>query len=605
MTVPDDGLISGRYRLGELLGSGGTASVFSAVEVSTGRPLALKILHPHFSAYEAAREAFFREARAAEAMRHPNVVAVLGVGTHDAAGVPSAWIAVELAEGVTLAERVETDGPLTVAQAVAVIEGVLLGLQAAHAAGVIHRDISPSNVMVPAAGSELEAGRVRVLDFGLADAAGRQALGHDVLRSEAVATAGAAAADAADGAGAKAPGVVGNVNYMSPEQARGLTVDERGDLYQVAALAYYAVTGRPPYQRDTQREVMRAHVQAPPPVPSSLRPGVGRGFDRFVVRGLAKDPQGRYPDARTMLDALQAAAPPSTAARTVVLGGLDGAGHDDTEGFGDPDDGATKVLPAASERTVVARHPGLSSVPTRTSAVTVAAGQQPSRRSGWAAASLVAALIVVVWGFAAAYGNPGGPRALPTSIPTATPTTTPTPTATSEPMVVDERPIVPALGGLPLASARSALEAAGLTVGAVTSDDSELAAGTVLRSSAAAGERLAPGTAVDLVVASGSNRVPATAGLALADATALLESAGFVVSVVSRLEPSSPEGSVVASEPAEGVRAALGSTIMLVGAVHPVVPTSTPSATPSPTPSSTPSQTPGSTTSPPPTGDGR
>jgi eukaryotic-like serine/threonine-protein kinase len=206
-----DGLVSGRYRLGELLGTGGSASVFTALDIETDTVVALKILHPHLSDPVQTREAFFAEARAAAVLRHPNIVAVLGVGVHDPGEEPLAWIALDLAPGVSLAEHVEKHGALGVDDALTLAAGVLLALEAAHAVGLIHRDISPANVMVDVRpDSKLAVGAVRLLDFGLADAAGRPALGTDLLRSSAV-----------HGDTATRPvGVLGSVNYMSPEQHR-------------------------------------------------------------------------------------------------------------------------------------------------------------------------------------------------------------------------------------------------------------------------------------------------------------------------------------------------------------------------------------------------
>jgi len=163
-------------------------------------------LHPELSRTPRLHEAFFREARAAGGIRHPNIVAVLDVGVHDDAREPLAWIALELAAGETLAEHVRHSGPLSVADALTLASAVLRGLAATHDAGLIHRDVSPANIMIaPASTGALGLEGVRLLDFGLADAAGRAATGSDVLRSE------------PEGEGEPA-GVLGSVNYMSPEQ---------------------------------------------------------------------------------------------------------------------------------------------------------------------------------------------------------------------------------------------------------------------------------------------------------------------------------------------------------------------------------------------------
>ncbi|WP_440710581.1 protein kinase domain-containing protein [Herbiconiux sp. YIM B11900] len=449
-----DGLISGRYRLGELLGSGGSASVFTAVDVGEGTTVALKILHPHLSRSVSAREAFFGEARAAQALQHPNIVGVLAYGVHapdaggpgasagtggDTAGAggdsaapaddPQAWIALELVAGTSLAELVEQRGRLPIGEALAVADGVLSALEFAHAAGVVHRDVSPANVMlVRDPRGVLRPSGVRLVDFGLADAAGRAALGTDVLgrdgradipsstesspvesswaRAEASTVSSAesttessrvasaesspvagtvssaesspvagtvssadlttessraaspeasaeSSAEARPGvssaASARRVGVVGNVNYLSPEQARGEPVDERGDLYQLGATLYFALVGRPPFVRSTRRAVMLAHLQAPPPVPSVLRPGLPRALDRLVVKALLKDPAQRFPDATRMRAAVRTAA--------THLAGADALPADDlardgrAPGSGSPSalgGSGTMVLPAPS-----------------------------------------------------------------------------------------------------------------------------------------------------------------------------------------------------------------------------------------------------------------
>ncbi len=199
----DVSLISGRFELGELIGSGGSASVFAATDGSLPDvPVALKLLHPHLSGSETKRTAFFAEARAAGRVEHPNVVRVIDTGVHDSAGERRAWIAFERAPGVGLDEFVASRGTLAPAHALAVTDGILRALEAIHAAGIVHRDLAPSNVTVaPSPDGSVAADAVRVLDFGLADAPGRPALGRDVLRS----TAGDPMPAAPD-AGASDPG---------------------------------------------------------------------------------------------------------------------------------------------------------------------------------------------------------------------------------------------------------------------------------------------------------------------------------------------------------------------------------------------------------------
>jgi len=367
----------------------------------------------------------------------------------------------------------------------------------------------------------------RVLDFGLADLTGRTTVGTDVLLSE--------------GDGGGAAGVVGNPEFISPEQARGRPVTAAGDLYQVGALLYFLLTGQAPYPRASAAQVLAAHITAPPPVPSALV-GAARVLDQVVTQAMAKEPVDRFPDAAAFTSALAGAL-----ARVGVTQVRDGSEAVQR----------TRVMPLASRPELARGNPA----------------------ARWAVAGIVGvALVAVVSTFAApamsAHPQPSALTLTPASIP-ATPT--PTPTRASPSAVVT----VPTVHGK-LAAAERALRAAGLTLGEVARVDSAEAAETVLGQSPDYGQRVARGSAVDLQVASGSNAVPATAGLSVAAALATLESAGFA----SATNPAVVDAAatVLGTEPGEGVVLRLGVTIALV--LDPgSVPTPTASASVSGTPS--------------------
>lgn len=561
-----DRLIAGRYRLGELLGTGGSASAFEAVDERTGDPIALKILHPFLAGRAAARDAFVAEARRMRPLRHPNIAAVLDAGMDPGdAGAPVVWIALERAPGTTLAERVGRYGPLTPRDALAVADGVLAALEAAHGAGLIHRDVSPSNVMVATGSSgELAASGVRLLDFGTADATGRAALGTDELLSR-----------AAQGR----HGVIGNVDYMSPEQVRGMPVDERGDVYQVGAVLHFALTGRPPFPRASAGQVMRAHLESPPPPPSAVDPRVPRAVDRIVVRAMLKSPGDRFPSATRMRAVVTAAAVTTArgpAAVTAVV--LAPSVPDSAE------PGVTRVL----ARTVVPpRDPGRDPPPgAATARRATRARRGAAGRVGFGLAAVTVAGVVIL--LAA------------TSDPTASVGTAPTPTAPPPVAVVQPEPFgetippvaVPALGGLSLAEAITALERAGLGLGDVTLVDSPYPVDTVLESDPAAGRPVAAGRTVALSVASGMNAVPDVVGRDASAATATVLAAGFVPSFASRPGSSGTARDViVGSSPGAGERAAVGGTVtILVG--PPIDPDPTPTVTASPTSTAPPTPTP-------------
>lgn len=558
--APD--LLSGRYRLGDLLGTGGSASVFAATDVHTGVSVALKVLHPHLSERPAAREAFLAEAQRARPLRHPNIVGVLGVGVDEGGHAPIAWIALERAEGMTLSQHVAAGGPLAPASAVVVIDGILRALEAAHAIGLIHRDVSPSNVMVaPDDAGGLSADGVRLLDFGLADAAGTAALGTDDLLS--VEAHGRA-------------GVIGNVNYMSPEHVRGLPVDERGDVYQAGAVLYFALTGTPPFPRETTGQTMRAHLDTAPPLPSDTDQAIPRALDRLVVKAMLKDPGDRFPSAAAMRAALPAAPAsepvPAASVRTIARS---------------VPDTVTRVL----GRTVVTA--GATAAAPTTTGRSRGARRAPSRAGAWLATTGAVLAFGIVLVLAATSAPVSSVETQPSVAPSASPTATPAQPgpepSTIEPVV--SMRTVPALDRLSVAEATRALTDAGLTVGEVTLVDSPWPRDVVLGSDPPAGRRLSDRAAVRLTVASGSNAVPEVADLDRAAAAAALEEAGFVPSFATSPAPADTEpGLILGTVPAAGVGLAVGETVTILEAApedRPPAPTPTP--TPSrPAPTSTP-----------------
>ncbi|MFG6281052.1 PASTA domain-containing protein [Microbacterium sp. S16(2024)] len=541
------GLIAGRFRLEGLLGSGGTASVFAATDTLLNRPVAIKLLHPHLSESEALREAFLVEARRTAAVSHPGIVEVVDVGTFQDGAVTIAWIAQERLEGTTLAEHVLAHGPLGAGAARGIGVTILSALEAAHAVGLVHRDVSPANVLVRFEGAEPV--RTTLLDFGLADAAGRDARGDDVLRSSASATAG----------------VVGNAQYASPEQLRGEPVGVRGDVYQVGGLLYFALTGRAPFEGGDRDAVVRAQLSAPPPVASVRARGVSPALDRVLVRAMLKDPADRFADAAEMRRALEAAAPALAPEH------------------------ATRVLrPVSSVAPILAPAP----------AAETGAVDTPRSRGdgpGWATAAVVIAvlaLVAVAVPLMATAGRPG-PGAAPTATASSSSTPEASPTTPVPPAAVPDDAVVPDLGSLE--QTLSAIQAAGLVAGAVTTQDSSLAAGTVISADPAAGSAVPRGTTVRLVVASGTNAVPPVDGWSAVDAEAAVRAAGFAPENVATVSDR-PAGTVIGSAPAAGGSARVGSTVRLLvstGRAPAPTPTPTPTTAPSTTPTATPTPAPG------------
>lgn len=543
------GLVAGRFRVEGLLGTGGTASVFRARDEVTGQTVAVKLLHPHLSQSDTVREAFLREGRRTAHVSHPSIVAVVDMGTFREHGIPIAWIAQQIVEGVTLAEHVRATGPLSAVHAAAVAGDILDALGAAHAVGLVHRDVSPANVLVHVVDNGLP--RSTLLDFGLADAAGETAHGDDVLRSS---------------VSPVTAGVVGNAEFASPEQLSGQPVGPRGDLYQVGGMLYFALTGRAPFTGSDRSAVIRAHLHAPPPVPSVAVRSVPGALDRVVVRSMLKEPVDRFADAAEMRAAVLEAVTP---ARVRVPG--------------DDEVSSTRVLAAAPL--------GAGSAP-------APAPVDESTRHGprWGA---IAAIVLLLAGTAAAVplmANAGraAPAAEPSAaasapVPTATTTSTPQPTAsdpgTPAPIATA---LVPAFGSLD--DTRLALAAAGFVVGDITERDAPQSAGTVLSSDPAPGTAVARGSAVRLVVASGSNLVPNVVGMDAAAAASSMRAAGFVPAQTT-VASDRPMGTVVGVEPAAGSAARLGSAVTILVAAARATPTPappSPSSTPTPVPTATP-----------------
>ena len=261
-----------RYQVGELLGRGGMAEVHEGRDLRLGRRVAVKILKPELARDPAFLARFRREAQSAASLNHPNVVAVYDTGEDVLGEGPTAetvpFIVMELVEGITLKELLNSGNKLVPERALEITSGILAALDYSHRHGIVHRDIKPGNVMLTTTGA------VKVMDFGIA---------------RATADAGMT--------GTSTSTVMGTAAYLSPEQAQGLTVDSRSDLYSAGVVLFELLTRRPPFVADAPVAVAFAHVNEPPPVPSTLDPTLPAQLDPIVARALAKDPAQRYQTA--------------------------------------------------------------------------------------------------------------------------------------------------------------------------------------------------------------------------------------------------------------------------------------------------------------------
>ncbi|MGQ0744715.1 MAG: protein kinase domain-containing protein [Acidimicrobiales bacterium] len=294
MTIPGGDLIpglvlGGRFRLVEPLARGGMAEVWKAEDAVLGRPVAVKLLAAHLAADQRFRIRFRREAIAAARLSHPNIVATYDTGVDDG----QAYIVMELVEGQTLRQLLAGEEELSWQRAVAIGADVAGALDYAHRSGVIHRDVKPANILLR------HDGRVKVVDFGIAKAVIASGAGGgdhdgDYDRPETDLT--------------QTGTVLGTAKYISPEQADGRGLDGRCDIYALGVVLFEMLCGRAPFTAESEMALGVAHLTAPVPIPSSLRPDLEPALEAVVLRALAKDPDHRFPDAQAMADALRAVA---------------------------------------------------------------------------------------------------------------------------------------------------------------------------------------------------------------------------------------------------------------------------------------------------------
>ena len=528
-TPPIPDLVNGRYEVGEVIGRGGMATVHVGQDVRLGRRVAIKILRPELAADETFHERFQREAHAVASLNHHSIVAIYDTGEirpQSPDGVLRPYIVMEYVPGQTLRELIHGPG-VPPEQAVEYMLGIVDALSFSHRAGIVHRDIKPANVKVTPDGG------VKVMDFGIARA---------VEDTQAALT--------------QSQAVLGTAQYLSPEQARGVAVDPRSDLYSAACVLFEMLTGRAPFVGESSVAIAAQHVRDAPPAPSALNPQLPPAVDRFMERALAKDPQVRFADAGEMRRALRELAQhlPSDLGATRPMDAVEAG------------DGNTKTLPAvgagAPAAAVVAAGRGEDTAPSPTTTpptevrpgrfepdaddAAPAARPSPRRpRRGWALA-LVLVLLLALLGAGTVLGVQWWQGQQVEQV---------------------ARVSVPQVEGMDSTAAENTLRDAGLNPTFTREHSDSVADKHVIAVDPAAGTEVDSGSSVAVRISEGpeSATVPQDiVGQSLEYARESLRHAGLAVGPVSTVNSATvPGNSVISSEPSPGSSVPRNSAVKL------------------------------------------
>ncbi|HEY0216032.1 MAG TPA: Stk1 family PASTA domain-containing Ser/Thr kinase [Cellulomonas sp.] len=497
----DDGsrILAGRYEVGELIGRGGMAEVHIGHDTRLGRTVAIKILRSDLARDPSFQARFRREAQAAAALNHPAIVAVYDTGedvftepTGAVAHVP--FIVMEYVEGHTVRDILRDGQAVPIEEAIEITAGVLSALEYSHHAGIVHRDIKPANVMLTPTGA------VKVMDFGIARA---------LADSAATMT--------------QTQAVIGTAQYLSPEQARGETVDARSDLYSAGCLFFELLTGRPPFVGDSPVAVAYQHVREIAPAPSSVASDVPETLDRICAKALAKERDSRYSSAAEFRADLEAAArggqvnAPAVAAAAAL-----GAG-DATQVLNTAD--ATQLVPGGAAPAWAPTGPGTSVLPSQPDEP-----EEPEKSKTWLWITLAVVAVLAIGGIIALIlSNSGGDEV--------------------------EQVAVPDVVNAAEADAAATLTTAGFDPVRQSEASDTVAEGTVIRTDPAAGVMADPGSDVSYWVSAGpdSITIPDTTGLTQDQARSMLQDAGLTVGAVQEENSADQtEGRVLRTEPAQG-----------------------------------------------------
>jgi serine/threonine-protein kinase len=521
--IARDTIVDGRYRILRKIGSGGMADVYCAEDQQLGRQVALKLLYPRFAEDEQFVERFRREASSAAALQHPNVVQVFDRGEWDG----TYYIAMEFLHGRNLKQVVREHGALDPALAGDLVIQILKAARFAHRRGIVHRDIKPHNVIVD------DEGRAKVTDFGIARAG---------------------ASDMTE-----TGSIMGTAQYLSPEQAQGLPVDARSDLYSTGIVLYELLTGRPPFDAESPVTIALKQVSEEPVAPRQINPAVPPALEAVTLRALRKDPAERHQDADAMIAALESA---------LAGGYVETVAEDPVAALEEEDRRNWRriaiialivlALAALAIGAWLLLSPDKTTVPDVVGERSATAAQILQNRGFEVDVVPIRSDTVEEDRVAGQRPDPGT-EADEGSLVTITVSTGP-----------GEAPI-PTVAGMPADEAEQELRDAGFEVERRRQFSDSVRQGRVIETNPAEGTSVRRGSTVTLIVSRGREQVavPDVVGRSREEAERLLGDAELTAAFTEREDADAEPGTVLEQDPAAGTEVDQGETVDLVVATEP------------------------------------